>query len=148
MTLGERAADKLTKIIRSWTFLITYNITIASWQIINVWLGVHAPDPYPFILLNLALSWLAGVQAPIIMMSQHRAALAAEATDKAFREKWEEDRIERRTDRKYMRDSLAAQTYMIKELPDLIADKVYERVCSHHQSQSDSKTNNSTAPPD
>jgi CRP/FNR family cyclic AMP-dependent transcriptional regulator len=56
----------------SWTFIIAFAIVLAVYTAINVWLDNKAWDPYPFILLNLFLSMLAAIQAPVIMMSQNR----------------------------------------------------------------------------
>ena len=56
----------------SWTFIISFGFVLVVYTAINVWLGRQAWDPYPFILLNLFLSMLAAVQAPVIMMSQNR----------------------------------------------------------------------------
>ena len=73
LTLGQRAADKIAAFGGSWPFIITFALTLASWIILNaVILKTKAFDPYPFILLNLVLSCLAAIQAPIIMMSQNR----------------------------------------------------------------------------
>ena len=59
----------------SWRFIIGFGVVIALWVSVNTWLiVVHAFDPYPFIFLNLMLSLLAAVQAPVILMSQNRAA--------------------------------------------------------------------------
>jgi len=73
-TLGQKASDALTKGAGSWTFIIIFGIFIVLWTIINTsWLLFgQSWDPYPFILLNLALSCLAAIQAPIILMSQNR----------------------------------------------------------------------------
>lgn len=72
-TFGERLADRIAEFGGSWTFLICFGLFLVVWILINtVVLIVHPPDPYPFILLNLVLSCLAAVQAPIIMMSQNR----------------------------------------------------------------------------
>ena len=72
-TLGERLSDHLAEFGGSWTFLISFAIVLAGWVAINVMQGIdRAFDPYPFILLNLVLSCVAAVQAPIIMMSQKR----------------------------------------------------------------------------
>lgn len=73
LTLGQRAADKIAEFGGSWTFIISFGAFLVFWILLNVWfLGVHRFDPYPFILLNLILSCLAAIQAPIIMMSQNR----------------------------------------------------------------------------
>ncbi len=75
MTIGDKIADKLSAIAGSWTFIISFCAFLLIWIIINgVILSNNAVDPYPFILLNLVLSCLASLQAPIIMMSQNRQA--------------------------------------------------------------------------
>ena len=72
-TLGERLADKIATFGGSWSFLICFAIFIAIWIVVNtVVMITHPADPYPFILLNLILSCLAAIQAPVIMMSQNR----------------------------------------------------------------------------
>jgi CRP/FNR family cyclic AMP-dependent transcriptional regulator len=71
-TFGERVADSVAKFGGSWTFIITFALILISYAWINTALGKRAWDPYPFILLNLFLSMLAAVQAPVIMMSQNR----------------------------------------------------------------------------
>ena len=71
-TLGEQIADKVASFGGSWTFIILFALVLATYSAINVELGNKAWDPYPFILLNLFLSMLAAIQAPIIMMSQNR----------------------------------------------------------------------------
>ena len=72
MTFGERIADRVAAFGGSWTFIITFGATIIGYTAINVFLRGQAWDPYPFILLNLFLSMLAAIQAPVIMMSQNR----------------------------------------------------------------------------
>lgn len=73
LTFGQRIADRVATFGGSWTFIITFFSFIIIWMIINVWFLVTTPfDPFPFILLNLILSCLAAIQAPIIMMSQNR----------------------------------------------------------------------------
>lgn len=72
-TYGQRVADKVAAFGGSWTFIVIFFIFLLLWMSINVWILITKPfDPYPFILLNLILSTLASVQAPIIMMSQNR----------------------------------------------------------------------------
>jgi uncharacterized membrane protein len=71
-TLGERVADSVARFGGSWTFIILFGVTLVVYSGLNVALGGNAWDPYPFILLNLFLSMLAAVQAPVIMMSQNR----------------------------------------------------------------------------
>lgn len=70
---GDRVADKITKIAGSWTFIIIFVVFLLTWIILNLY-AIDNLDPYPFILLNLVLSCVAALQAPIIMMSQNRAA--------------------------------------------------------------------------
>lgn len=73
LTFGQRLADKVATFGGSWAFIITFFTFILIWMIINIWFLATSPfDPYPFILLNLILSCLAAIQAPIIMMSQNR----------------------------------------------------------------------------
>lgn len=73
-TIGKVIADKVAKIGGSWAFVISFMVFLVVWMVINVMqlFGWHF-DPYPFILLNLALSCISAIQAPIIMMSQNRA---------------------------------------------------------------------------
>lgn len=73
-TVGKVIADKVAKIGGSWAFVISFMVFLVVWMVINVMqlFGWHF-DPYPFILLNLALSCISAIQAPIIMMSQNRA---------------------------------------------------------------------------
>jgi CRP/FNR family cyclic AMP-dependent transcriptional regulator len=71
-TLGERVADTVAGFGGSWTFISLFGIVLATYTLINVLLDKKAWDPYPFILLNLFLSMLAAIQAPVIMMSQNR----------------------------------------------------------------------------
>ncbi len=73
-TRGDVIADKVSKYLGSWPFLIGFIIFLILWIIVNSIMAVNAVDPYPFILLNLVLSCIASIQAPIIMMSQNRQA--------------------------------------------------------------------------
>jgi uncharacterized membrane protein len=73
LSLGQKLADKIAAFGGSWTFIITFFSFIIMWIGVNIWIMITKPfDPYPFILLNLILSCLAAIQAPIIMMSQNR----------------------------------------------------------------------------
>ncbi len=74
LTFGERLADKVASFGGSWTFLMTFATILLFWVVLNSLMLAQAFDPYPYILLNLFLSMLASVQAPIIMMSQNRHA--------------------------------------------------------------------------
>lgn len=73
-TFGERMADKMASLAGSWKFIIGFSLMMAVWIGINAYLGAGAFDPFPFILLNLTLSTLAALQAPVILMSQNRQA--------------------------------------------------------------------------
>ncbi|MDP3881749.1 MAG: DUF1003 domain-containing protein [Nanoarchaeota archaeon] len=111
-TFGQKAADQVTTKMGSWTFIITFIIFLIMWISLNVYGWVQEWDPYPFILLNLVLSCLAAMQAPIILMSQNRQSqkdrLRAEydyqVNRKAEREiedlKKQLDRIEKKLDKK------------------------------------------------
>ena len=74
MTFGDKAADKISEVAGSWTFIILFCFFLVLWIVLNTVMLVNAIDPYPFILLNLVLSCIASLQAPIIMMSQNRQA--------------------------------------------------------------------------
>ena len=80
LTFGERLSDRIASFGGSWTFIMIFGVVLFVWIVINtIVLATRAFDPYPFILMNLILSCLAALQAPIIMMSQNRA----EARDRA-----------------------------------------------------------------
>ena len=72
LTFGQRVADSVARFGGSWAFIITFALILTVYTVVNIVLGGRAWDPYPFILLNLFLSMLAAVQAPVIMMSQNR----------------------------------------------------------------------------
>lgn len=76
MTFGDRVADKVSEIAGSWFFIIMFILFLLIWIVINTVILTSGKeiDPYPFILLNLVLSCIAAIQAPIIMMSQNRQA--------------------------------------------------------------------------
>ena len=78
-TLGQRAADAIARFAGSWAFIFAFTGVLILWMAVNTLLAAKAFDPYPFILLNLVLSCIAAVQAPLIMMSQNRQ----EAKDRA-----------------------------------------------------------------
>ena len=73
-TVGQRLADAVTQVMGSWRFIIVQSLILIGWIVVNVIGWVQEWDPYPFILLNLALSFQAAYAAPIIMMSQNRQA--------------------------------------------------------------------------
>ena len=72
-TIGDKMADKVTELAGSWGFIMVFCLFLIFWMVVN-YLLILKVDPYPFILLNLILSCIAALQAPIIMMSQNRAA--------------------------------------------------------------------------
>ena len=74
LTFGQHIADKVATFGGSWTFIILFSVVLVAWMTLNLYMATHAFDPYPFILLNLVLSALASIQAPVIMMSQNRQA--------------------------------------------------------------------------
>ena len=77
-TMGERTADRFARIVGSWKFLIIQSVLLVAWVILNVIGWWRHWDPYPFILLNLALSFQAAYATPIIMMSENREARLSE----------------------------------------------------------------------
>lgn len=79
ITFGQRAADAVARFAGSWAFIFSFIGVMIVWMLVNVILATRAFDAYPFILLNLVLSCIAAVQAPLIMMSQNRQ----EAKDRA-----------------------------------------------------------------
>lgn len=75
LTFGARIADKVATFGGSWTFVLGFSAILIGWMVTNTYLAREAFDPFPFILLNLGLSALAALQAPIIMMSQNRQSV-------------------------------------------------------------------------
>ncbi len=71
-SFGERASDRLSSLAGSWTFVIGFTLLLLVWITVNTVLAAKSFDPYPFILLNLVLSCVSAIQAPLIMMSQKR----------------------------------------------------------------------------
>lgn len=72
LTLGDRVADRVAAVMGSWTFIIAQSILLAIWVTLNIVSVIQHWDPYPFILLNLMLSFQAAYAAPVVMMSQNR----------------------------------------------------------------------------
>ena len=71
-TFGQNAADKLSRWAGTWTFILGFLAFLVLWMLVNIYAWINTWDPYPFILLNLVLSCLAALQAPVILMSQNR----------------------------------------------------------------------------
>ncbi len=94
LSLGQKSANKITRLVGSWTFIIIQSIFLVIWLVLNIVAWMHHWDPYPFIFLNLALSFQAAYTAPIILMSENmemdrdrKKSIADLATDrKAERE--------------------------------------------------------------
>jgi uncharacterized membrane protein len=125
-TVGERVADQIASFGGSWPFIFIFLGIIAGWMIINTLLIGHlmngkAFDPYPYIALNLLLSALAGLQAPIIMMSQNRAAARDEIRAQHHYE--ETQKID---------ELLQANTTLTQEVRDLTqrVHQLTERLCA------------------
>ena len=129
-TFGERVADGVARLGGSWTFIGLFLVFLGAWVTTNVWLlRAHPFDPYPFIFLNLLLSMLAALQAPVIMMSQNRQAardraaaehdyavnLKAELEIMALHDKLDQLRVEQ------LEKILAAQGEQIALLQRLLA---------------------------
>lgn len=74
LTLKQRAADRIADFGGSWSFITLFFVFLFGWMILNTFILVKGYDPFPFILLNLVLSMLAAIQAPIILMAQNRQA--------------------------------------------------------------------------
>jgi len=74
LSFGDRVADRVAAFGGSWSFIILFALVILGWVAANVWIMVRPADPYPFVFLNLILSMVAAIQAPVIMMSQNRQA--------------------------------------------------------------------------
>lgn len=75
LTTGQKAADAIAKFGGSWTFIIIFFVFLVMWMIVNSIFLIKKPfDPFPYILLNLTLSTLAAIQAPVILMAQNRQA--------------------------------------------------------------------------
>jgi uncharacterized membrane protein len=101
LTTGQKASDRIVAIIGSWKFILIQSVVLTLWIIANVVAWINHWDPYPFILLNLALSFQAAYAAPIILMSQNRAAekdreksLQDLATDKKAEREIEEIQVQ------------------------------------------------------
>jgi uncharacterized membrane protein len=119
-TPGERVADAVASFGGSWAFIILFGVVLTLYTVANIALRGRAWDPYPFILLNLFLSMLAAIQAPIIMMSQNR-------TDKKDRVRSEMDfDVNRRSEAEIVR--LAEKLHLIGDKIDDVADLVRREV--------------------
>jgi len=107
-TTGQKYADALTSLMGSWFFIVMFMVILVLWICVNFYGWVNSWDPYPFILLNLVLSCLAAIQAPIILMSQNRAE--------------QKDRMRQEYDYRINRKSLHQINDVLKEITYLRSD--------------------------
>ena len=122
-TLGQRAADTIAKFAGSWAFIFSFTGVLILWMVFNVILATKAFDPYPFILLNLVLSCVAAIQAPLIMMSQNR----------------QEEKDRRRAENDY-KVNLKTEI-MIEDLYDKVSAILAKQLEMEKQLQAESKKN-------
>lgn len=118
-SFGERVADKLSSFAGSWTFIILFVGIMAVWIFVNAVMGGEAFDPFPFILLNLTLSTLAALQAPVILMAQNRQsskdrAVAQNDYQVNLKNEVEIADLHRKID--MLTDALTVQTRMVNAL--------------------------------
>lgn len=124
----DKAADKIAELVGSWGFIISFLTMMVLWMAFNLYLGAeNAPDPFPFILLNLALSTLAGMQAPVILMSQNRQseldrAMAHNDYQVNLKAELEIADLHRKVDD--LTDTLLAQTKMVNALLNARRDEL------------------------
>ena len=122
-TLGQRAADTIAKFAGTWAFIFSFTGVLVLWMVFNVILAAKAFDPYPFILLNLVLSCVAAIQAPLIMMSQNR----------------QEEKDRRRAENDY-KVNLKTEI-MIEDLYDKVSAILAKQLEMEKQLQAESKKN-------
>lgn len=104
LTFGEEVSDKIAEIAGSWKFIISFLCLLFLWIVLNSWVLISKPfDPYPFILLNLILSCIAALQAPIIMMSQNRQEA--------------KDRLRSEND------------FLVDQKAEIIIEELYKKIC-------------------
>lgn len=120
LTFGEEVSDKIAEIAGSWKFIISFLCLLFLWIVLNSWVIISKPfDPYPFILLNLVLSCIAALQAPIIMMSQNRQEA--------------KDRLRSEND------------FLVDQKAEIIIEELYKKICKLEEKIDlivhDSKTN-------
>jgi uncharacterized membrane protein len=126
VTIGERTADRVARIVGSWQFIIGQSILLVFWIILNVTAWIKHWDPYPFILMNLFLSMQAAFTAPVIMMSQNRQAVRDRVdarNDFQINEKAEEEI-------RAILDHLDAQNEALTEIYQQLAQLLGERPTS------------------
>jgi uncharacterized membrane protein len=121
-TFGERLADRVAAVGGSWNFIVGFSIFLVAWvggnSLLLTVLGLHPFDPYPYIFLNLLLSMLAALQAPVIMMSQNRQA----AKDRAAAE--HDHEINLKAELEIMGLHQKLEDFRSRELADLLAQQI------------------------
>ena len=118
-SIGDRIADKMSSFAGSWPFIIMFGVIMVVWISANAYLGTRAFDPFPFILLNLTLSTLAALQAPVILMAQNRQAIkdrAVAQNDFQVNLKSEVEIADLHRKMDVLTDSLTMQTKMVNVL--------------------------------
>src|SRR5712691_3108288 len=136
LTMGQRIADRVAATMGSWTFIIIQSSILLAWIVLNVVAYMNHWDPYPFILLNLGLSFQAAYAAPIIMMSQNRQAdkdrmmvehdyqinTKAEREVKSIHEKFNE-----------LRDNYWAELVQMQQRQIEMLERLVSQVCEHQR---------------
>ncbi|MDZ4763645.1 MAG: DUF1003 domain-containing protein [Chloroflexota bacterium] len=120
-SFGERVSDRLASFAGSWKFIIMFGLIMAAWIGTNAYLGGAAFDPFPFILLNLALSTLAAMQAPVILMAQNRQSKKDRAVadnDYQINLKNEVELADLHRKMDILTDALTVQTKLVNALVD------------------------------
>lgn len=117
LTVGQRVADVVTYFVGSWKFLIALNLFILFWVLLNTF--VIKIDSFPFTLLNLMLSWVAGVQAPLIMISQNRQEEIQKDALKTLLHLAESQRVILADHRKYLDQLKKHDKEMIEDLDEI-----------------------------
>jgi uncharacterized membrane protein len=128
LTMGQKISDSIAAIMGSWRFIIIQSIVLLIWVVLNIIAFVEHWDPYPFILLNLALSFQAAYAAPIIMMSQNRQAdidrKAAENDYKInIKAELEIELLHQKLDN-LREQEVVSLTATVKELTDLLKESI------------------------
>lgn len=131
MTFGQRLADKVASFGGSWPFIIIFSVVLLFWVMLNSLMMARPFDPFPYILLNLVLSMLAAIQAPIIMMSQNRQAAkdrldAAHDYETNLKAELEIEELHNKLDglrQQQWQELLALQQEQIRLLTRLLAEK-------------------------
>ena len=121
-TLGQRAADAIAKFAGSWAFIFAFTGVLILWMVVNTILASNAFDPYPFILLNLVLSCVAAIQAPLIMMSQNR----------------QEEKDRRRAENDYkvnLKTEIMIEDLLIRSMPFLQSSLRWRKNCRSRKKQ-------------